>query len=61
MDCVVKSWIASTISNDLVEAVMSRDATTRDVWLALEDQFLGNQETHTLHLDGGTFTFREYP
>jgi hypothetical protein len=51
MDCVVKSWIASTISSDLAEAVMSRDATTRDVWLALEDQLLGNQETHALHLD----------
>jgi hypothetical protein len=51
MDCVVKSWISGTISSDLAEAVMGRDATARDVWLALEDQFLGNQETRALHLD----------
>jgi hypothetical protein len=51
MDCVVKSWISSTISTDPQEAVMSRDATARTVWLALEDQFLGNQETRALYLD----------
>jgi hypothetical protein len=51
MDCVVKSWISGTISADLAEAVMARDATARDVWLALEEQFLGNQETRALHLD----------
>jgi hypothetical protein len=51
MDCVVKSWISGTISADLAEAVMSRDATARGVWLALEEQFLGNQETRALHLD----------
>jgi hypothetical protein len=51
MDCVVKSWISGTISSDLAKAVMGRDATARDVWLALEDQFLGNQETRALHLD----------
>jgi hypothetical protein len=51
MDCVVKSCISDTISSDLAEAVMSRDATARDVWLALEEQFLGNQETRALHLD----------
>jgi hypothetical protein len=48
---VVKSWISDTISTDLQEAVMSRDATARTVWLALEDQFLGNQETRAFHLD----------
>jgi hypothetical protein len=31
MDCVVKSWIFGTISTDLQEAVMSRDATARTV------------------------------
>jgi hypothetical protein len=51
MDCVVKSWISDTISADLAEAVMAHDATAHDVWLALEEQFLGNQETRALHLD----------
>jgi hypothetical protein len=67
MDCVVKSWIAGTISDDLAESVLSRDATARAVWLALEDQFLGNQETRALHLDAkfrhfcqGDLTITEY-
>jgi hypothetical protein len=30
---------------------MARDSTARDIWLALEEQFLGNQETRALHLD----------
>jgi hypothetical protein len=30
---------------------MTRDGTARDVWLALEEQFLRNQKTRTLHLD----------
>jgi len=51
MDCVVKSWIASTISPDLAEMVIDRAASARIVWCALEDQFLGNRETRALHLD----------
>jgi len=51
MDCVVKSWIAGTISTDLAEMVIDRVATARTVWCALEDQFLSNRETRTLHLD----------
>jgi hypothetical protein len=57
MDCVVKSWISGTISADLAEAVMARDATARDVWLALEEQLLGNQETRALHLDAKFHNF----
>jgi len=57
MDCVVKSWISGTISTDLAETVMERDATARDVWLALETQFLGNRETRALHLD---YQFRNF-
>ena len=45
MDCVVKSWIAGTISTDLAEMVIDRVATARTVWCALEDKFLGNRET----------------
>ena len=36
---------------------MERDATARDVWLALETQFLGNRETRALHLD---YQFRNF-
>ena len=57
MDCVVKSWISGTISTDLAETVMERDATACDIWLALETQFLGNRETRALHLD---YQFRKF-
>ena len=50
MDCIIKSWIAGTISIDLAEMV-ERTSTSRDVSLALETQFLGNRETRALHLD----------
>jgi hypothetical protein len=43
--------ISGTISTDLAEAVMARTATACTIWLALEEQFLGNQETRALHLD----------
>jgi hypothetical protein len=51
MDCVVKSWISGSISLDLAEMAMERDATARTTWLTLENQFLGNRETRALHLD----------
>ncbi|CAN6168496.1 unnamed protein product [Urochloa humidicola] len=40
MDCVVRSWIYSTISNDLVETVMESDASAHAVWAAVESQFM---------------------
>jgi len=42
MDCVVRSWIYGTISNDLVETVMMPDASAHTVWAAVESQFLDN-------------------
>ncbi|CAO2169467.1 unnamed protein product [Urochloa humidicola] len=51
MDCVVKSWIYNTISNDLADTAMERDTTARDAWLAHKTQFLGNKETRVLYLD----------
>ncbi|XP_062221364.1 uncharacterized protein LOC133920808 [Phragmites australis] len=56
MDCVVVSWIFGTISANLLETVMTssdtnRQATSREVWLALEAMFVGNKETRTMILD----------
>lgn len=50
MDCVVLGWLYGSISVDLLETVMTPNATARLVWLALENQFLGNREQHALHL-----------
>jgi len=51
MNAVVKSWLYSTISSDLAEAVIEHRATAREAWLAIEGHFIGNQETRALHLD----------
>jgi hypothetical protein len=51
MDCVVKSWILNSLTDDLVEIVSSQGATARDAWLVVESQFLGNQETRAIQLE----------
>ena len=51
MDCVVRTWLLGTISDDLADTVSERHATARDIWLAIESQFLGNQETRALYAD----------
>jgi hypothetical protein len=59
MDCVVKSWIVGTITTDLADAVLIRDATARTAWLAIESQFLGNCDTWALFLDAEFRNFRQ--
>jgi len=54
IDCIVWSWLYGTLSNDLVDIVLSKSAhgsTARTTWLAIEAQFLGNKEARALHLD----------
>jgi hypothetical protein len=55
MDSVVLNWISNSISVDLHqvvrEVVREHSCTTRHLWLAIENQFLGNREQRTLHLD----------
>ena len=36
MDCVVKSWILSTITDDLAETISDGYSTVRDAWLVVE-------------------------
>jgi hypothetical protein len=51
MDAVILCWLTNTISADLQEVVREHGHPTRHLWLALENQFLSNHETRTLHLD----------
>ena len=51
MDCVVMSWILGSLTDDLAEIVSSQGGTARDTWLAVESQFLGNQEMHAIQLE----------
>ncbi|XP_072148171.1 uncharacterized protein [Setaria viridis] len=50
MDCVIRSWIYGTLSNDLANTVMVLGTTARSVWLAVESQFHDNHETRALLL-----------
>jgi hypothetical protein len=51
MDCVVISWLHNTITVELQDIIRDQSNTARQAWLALEGQFLGNQEARALHLD----------
>jgi acyl transferase domain-containing protein len=51
MDSVVLNWISNSISTDLHQVVWERGCTARHLWLAIKNQFLGNREQRTLHLD----------
>jgi hypothetical protein len=51
MDSVVLNWIINSISADLHQVVREHGCTARHLWLAIENQFLGNREQRTLHLD----------
>jgi hypothetical protein len=51
MDCVVKTWILDSLTDDLAEIASSQGATARDAWLAVESQFLGNRETQAIRLE----------
>ncbi|XP_066167862.1 uncharacterized protein [Oryza sativa Japonica Group] len=59
MDCVVLGWLYGTISSDLLQEVMSHDATARSVWRALELQFLGYCEQRALNLTTEFRTFHQ--
>ena len=51
MDCVVKSWILGSLTDDLTEIVSSQGGTARDTWLAVESQFLENREMRAIQLE----------
>jgi hypothetical protein len=50
MDSIVLNWISNSISADLHQVVRERGCT-RHLCFAIENQFLGNREQRTLHLD----------
>lgn len=57
MHFTVKSWLFGTISPEFHEIVHMTVPTSRAVWLALENQFIGNKETRALLLDVKPRTF----
>jgi hypothetical protein len=57
MDNVVLNWISNFISTDLHQVVRQHGCTACHLWLAIENQFLGNREHHAFHLDTVFHTF----
>jgi hypothetical protein len=57
MDSVVLNWISNSISTDLHQVVREHGCTTRHLLLTIENQFLGNREQRTLHIDATFHTF----
>jgi hypothetical protein len=57
MDSVVLNWISNSISADLHQVVRDHGCTAHHLWLTSENQFLGNHEQRTLHLDAAFRTF----
>ena len=51
MDCVVKSWIVATLTDDLAKIISAQGSTARHAWLAVESQFLDNREARSIHLE----------
>lgn len=50
-DCVVKSWLQSTLSPAVVDAAFDRGVSARVTWLGVDSWFLGNRDTRALILD----------
>jgi len=59
MDCVVRTWLLGTISDDLADTVSEHNTTARRMWLAIESQFLGNQATRALYADADFRAFSQ--
>lgn len=52
MECIVLSWLYTSISPELMELMHDRGGvSTRSACLGIEQQYLGNRETRALHLD----------
>jgi uncharacterized membrane protein YgcG len=57
MDSIVLNWISISISVNLHQVIRECGCMTRHLWLTIENQFLGNREQRTLHLDAAFRTF----
>jgi hypothetical protein len=58
-DSNVLNWVSNSISTDLHQVVRQRGCTAHHLWLTIENQFLGNREQRTLHLDAAFHTFAQ--
>ncbi|XP_020883040.1 uncharacterized protein LOC110228946 isoform X2 [Arabidopsis lyrata subsp. lyrata] len=47
----VKMWIYGTISESIIDTVLKKNSTARELWLAIETLFLDNKEARALQLE----------
>lgn len=66
-DGLVKMWIYGTITDSLVETILTPKSTAHDLWMALENLFRDNKENRALQLENelrmitiGDTTVQEY-
>jgi hypothetical protein len=59
MDTMVLSLLQGTITVELQDIIRDQADTTRQAWLTLEDQFLGNRDARALHLDAHFHLFSQ--
>ncbi|XP_071726908.1 uncharacterized protein [Rutidosis leptorrhynchoides] len=50
LDAVVKQWIYSTISNDLLLTILTPGSTAQETWDRLKNIFHDNQHSRSIHL-----------
>jgi hypothetical protein len=53
------TWILSTLSLEIHEIIQESTKTTRQAWLTIEAQFLGNDESRVLQLDARFHAFKQ--
>jgi hypothetical protein len=51
VDCVVLTWMYNTVSSNLQQSLMIRQRPACEAWCYLEDEFLGQKESHALLLE----------
>jgi hypothetical protein len=57
MESIIISWFFGMITSELQDIAKEHDIAAHQIWLTLKHQFIGNNETRTLHLDA---TFRNF-
>lgn len=51
VDLIIVMWIYATISDELLDVVMSPNTTAYDVWILLKQNFCDNKRGRAIHLE----------
>jgi hypothetical protein len=59
LNITMVTWILGTLSLELHEIIQEPAETTRQAWLTIEAQFLGNSESRVLQLNARFRAFKQ--